>query len=165
MVDLPERLAPIKACSAVVRLAFDGLTLRLYTQAGMKTYAAASGKLGPDFSLKAQQSRNLGVIPAGEYWIDPAQLWTASWLEEELSTAPLVRGFVEGWGHHRLTIHMMPGTETYGRGGFFIHGGVHIGSAGCIHVTGDGMETFLADLKDALGGMPACSVQLVVKYP
>lgn len=46
----------------------------------------------------------------------------------------------------------MPGTETYGPGGFFIHGGSHIGSAGCIHVTGDGMETFLADLKQALGG-------------
>ena len=60
----------------------------------------------------------------------------------------------------------MPGTQTYGRGGFFIHGGTHPGSAGCIHVTGpDGMETFLADLKAALGGLPRCSVLLIVEYP
>ncbi len=75
MADLPERLAPIKACSAVVRLAFDGLTLRLYTpDGGMKTYAAASGKLGAVFTLKVQQDCSLGTIPTGEYWIDPAQL-------------------------------------------------------------------------------------------
>ena len=59
MADLPERLAPIKACSAVVRLLFDGMTLRLYEVGGMKSYAAVSGKLGADFSLKAQQSRGL----------------------------------------------------------------------------------------------------------
>ena len=165
MADIPERAAPVPACSAVVRLAFDGLTLRLYTAAGMITYVATSGKLGADFSVKAQQTRNLGAIPAGEYWIDPAQLWTASWWEEDLSNVPLARDYVEGWGHHRITIHPLPGTETYRRSGFFIHGGVHIGSAGCIHVVGDGMETFLADLKQSLGGMPACSVQLVVKYP
>ena len=165
MADLPERLAPIKACSAVVRLAYDGLTLLLYTPAGMKTYAAASGKLGAVFTLKAQQDRSLGTIPAGEYWIDPAQLWTASWWVEEARNFPVARNYPESWGHHRITIHMMPGTETYGRGGFFIHGGSHVGSAGCIHVTGDGMETFLADLKQALGGTPECSVQLVVKYP
>jgi hypothetical protein len=165
MADIPERSAPFPACSATVRLAFDGMTFRLYTASGMRIYVAVSGKLGADFSLKAQQSRGLGVIPAGEYWIDPAQLWTAAWWEEDLSSIPLARGYLEAWGHHRLTIHPLPSTETYGRGGFFIHGGVHLGSAGCIHVTGDGMETFLADLKTALGGMPTCSVQLIVKYP
>ncbi len=165
MADLPERLAPIQACSALVRLAYDGRTLRLYTAAGMKTYLAASGKLGSNFSLKAQQDRSLGTIPAGEYWIDPAQLWTAGWLVEEARHFPVARNYPESWGHHRITIHMMPRTETYGRGGFFIHGGSHIGSAGCIHVTGDGMEAFIADLKEALGGMPPCSVQLVVTYP
>ena len=165
MATIPERSAPFPACSAIVRLAFDGLTLRLYTASGMKTYTAVSGKLGADFSLKAQQQQGLGVIPAGEYWIDPAQLWTASWWEEGLGNVPLARDYVDGWGHHRITIHPLPGTETYGRGGFFIHGGVHTGSAGCVHVLGDGMETFLADLKEALGGLPTCSVQLIVKYP
>ena len=55
-----------------------------------------------------------GPIPAGEYWINPAQLWERPWY-----------GFGQAgaWGDYRLTLHVMPGTVTHGRGGFFIHGG------------------------------------------
>ena len=131
-----------------MRLRFDGRTLFLCSPNGMKTHTAASGKRGPDFSLAARRDRGLGVLPAGQYWIDPEQMWTASPLVEALRDVPFLRQYPEGWGHHRITIHEMPGTQTYGRGGFFIHGGTHPGSAGCVHVTGpDGMETFLADLK------------------
>ena len=45
----------------------------------------------------------------------------------------LVQVCVQGaWGNYRITIHPFTTTETYGRGGFFIHGGDQLGSAGCI---------------------------------
>lgn len=66
-------------------------------------------------------------------------------------------------GDHRLTIHVFPGTQTFGRGGFFIHGGTHAGSAGCINLRGQ-MESFAADLKAATGNSD-CYVPLTVRYP
>ena len=93
---LPERLAPFPACSAIVRLRFDGRMLSLYSPTGMKTYTAASGKRGPDFSFQAQRDRGLGVIPAGKYWIDPEQMWTASPLVEALRDIPFLRQYPEG---------------------------------------------------------------------
>ena len=131
----------------------------------MHSYVATSGKRGPDFSLKAQQDKGLGTTPEGDYWIDPEQMWTAGPLVEFARNFPFLRDYPEGWGHHRITIHEMPGTQTYGRGGFFVHGGSHQGSAGCVHLTGNGMETFLADLKSTLDGLPRCSIPLSVVYP
>lgn len=130
----------------------------------IKSYVAASGKLGAIFSLKAQGDRNVGTIPAGSYWIDPEQMWTASWWERDLNGSPFGE-YTAGWGLNRITIHPLPSTQTYGRGGFFIHGGTHFGSAGCIHLLGKGMDEFLADLKSAKGGLSRCSIPLTVKYP
>jgi hypothetical protein len=46
-----------------------------------------------------------------------------------------------GWGNHRATIKKQSGTETYGRGGFYIHGGSIEGSMGCIDLS-DEMDDF-----------------------
>lgn len=163
--ELPERMPAFPACSPTTNLRFDGRTLVLTSVTLLKTYTAASGKRGPNFSLKAQQDRNLGTIPAGSYWIDPEQMWTASRLEKQFDGITYLGFYTAAWGLHRITIHPLPSTQTYGRGGFFIHGGTHIGSAGCIHLLGTGMDEFLANLKTALGGLPRCSVPLIVKYP
>lgn len=67
------------------------------------------------------------------------------------------------WGDYRLTIHVMPGTRTFGRGGFFIHGGTHAGSAGCINLHA-GIETFVREIEAATKGAPECYVPLEVQY-
>ncbi len=56
----------------------------------------------------------------------------------------------------------MPGTATFDRGGFFIHGGTHAGSAGCINLHA-GMEQFVKDLQTATGGAD-CYIPLTVQY-
>ncbi|WP_279612141.1 tlde1 domain-containing protein [Burkholderia latens] len=100
------------------------------------------------------QAENVGPIPPGRYWIQPSQMWTNRWYNLASRAA---------WGDHRLTIHVMPGTSTFGRGGFFIHGGTHAGSAGCINLHA-GMENFVREIEDATKGAPECRVPLTVQY-
>jgi len=38
------------------------------------------------------------------------------------------------WGHARVPLHPLSPTNTYGRDGFFLHGGIFKGSAGCVDV-------------------------------
>jgi hypothetical protein len=165
MATLPEVLAPFPVCSDLVSLRFDGRMLILSIPGGVKQYPAVSGKFHGDFSVRAQQDKNLGPIPTGAYWIDPEQMWTAPRGADVVAEIPYFGAYYAGWGHHRITIHVMPGTKIYGRKGFFIHGGSHQGSGGCIHVTGSGMDQFRRDLIAALKGLPACSVPLLVAYP
>ncbi len=160
----PKNVLPL--CSDKLTLKFDGRTLLFSAPAFAKAYPAVSGKLHCDFSLAAQKDKNKGPLPAGAYWIDPAQLWTSGPVRDWLSQHTLVgRDLYEGWGEHRITIHALATTPTYGRGGFFIHGGTHSGSAGCVHVTGQGMEDFVGDLERALKGLPSCTIPLTVQYP
>nr|WP_175737821.1 tlde1 domain-containing protein [Burkholderia ambifaria] len=97
---------------------------------------------------------NVGPIPSGRYWIQPSQMWKNRWYNLASRAA---------WGDYRLTIHVMPGTRTFGRGGFFIHGGTHAGSAGCINLH-SGMENFVREIEAATKGMPECYVPLTVQY-
>lgn len=46
-----------------------------------------------------------------------------------------------GWGNFRAAIYSKPGTNTFGRGGFYVHGGTFPGSHGCIDLTSD-MDDF-----------------------
>jgi hypothetical protein len=57
----------------------------------------------------------------------------------------------------------MPGTETHGRGGFFIHGGSVAGSAGCIDLTAD-INRFMTRLREPLRNAPNCYVPVTVRY-
>jgi hypothetical protein len=71
-------------------------------------------------------SGNFSRPPA--YWIDPSEISCVSgfryWLRNKLGD----------WGHCRVVLHPFPSTNTYDRGkeGFFLHGGVTPGSAGCL---------------------------------
>ncbi|WP_245964897.1 L,D-transpeptidase family protein [Trinickia dinghuensis] len=80
------------------------------------------------------------------------------WTNHFFSLAPRA-----AWGDHRLTIHVYPGTQTFDRGGFFIHGGTHPGSAGCINLHAD-MEKFVRDLATAAAGSASCYIPLTVAY-
>nr|WP_239483032.1 tlde1 domain-containing protein [Paraburkholderia sp. C35] len=124
-----------------------------------RVYAAVSGRPldngSFDYSLARQCEPEQGPIPEGRYWIKPSQMWTNRWY----SLAPR-----SAWGNHRITIHVFPGTQTHDRGGFFIHGGTHSGSAGCINLH-MAMEAFVRDLQAAVGNIPDCYIPLSVRYP
>ncbi|NRF85542.1 DUF2778 domain-containing protein [Burkholderia gladioli] len=154
--EIGRPIAPACARSTIA-LSFDG---RRLTMIGSPTriYTAVSGQPTTsgtfDYSEMRQQIRGEGPIPAGTYWIQPSQMWTNRWY----NIAPR-----SVWGDHRITIHIMPGTMTFNRGGFFIHGGSHTGSAGCINLH-SGMEKFVKDLEAVVKNSPDCYISLTVKY-
>lgn len=154
-----ERAKPsIPQCKrSSIAVSFNGkhLTLRGKTTA---TFPAVSGKRDPKlgfvYSVERQKLASVGPIPAGEYWINFEELWENAWYKQ---------GSRSAWGNFRLTLHVFPGTTTYDRGGFFIHGGANPGSAGCIDLTthiDQFVETLRTELKDA----GECYVPVTVRY-
>lgn len=120
-------------------------------------YPAASGKPAKDGSFNYSQAAQMGgpggPIPAGVYWINPDELWTNRWYKS---------GSYDGWGNYRITIHPFTTTATFKRGGFFIHGGKVLGSAGCIDLTKH-IDTFVNDLQGKLA-TKVCQNHLTVEY-
>ena len=106
-----------------------------------------------DYSKEHQKIRNVGPTPEGSYYI---------LVNEKRTKWNSVRTHIlkhAGWGDYGWSLHPEPRTETYGRSGFFIHGGSEWGSAGCIDLTnGD------AELSTFLGGLCNCYIPVTVKY-
>jgi hypothetical protein len=71
-----------------------------------------------------------GPIPQGTYFLTPSEFSGVSGLRYILRN----RIGLYDWGHWRVPLHPYPGTKTFGRSGFFLHGGNEPGSAGCIDV-------------------------------
>ena len=121
-----------RLADAGMELVFDGAQLRVIGTGAM-SFPAVSGRPGPggtfDYRPERQREESVGPIPAGEYWIDPRQMKDMA-LNNLFSS-----GSARSWGSHRITIHPFDDTHTFGRGGFFIHGGTIPGSAGCIDLT------------------------------
>jgi len=135
------------------------LFLRMATGKSVKVYSAVSGK--PDdrgnftYTMERQTIEKKGPIPEGKYWISPSQLQENHFYRIFNPTA--------AWGDNWITIHPYPSTETYGRGGFFIHGGNSPGSAGCIDLTTH-MKDLVVDLNNELQGDLNCYIPLTVQY-
>jgi hypothetical protein len=122
---------------APVELYFDGRTLTMRGAGGVRVWSGVSGQRADgifDYSPSRQRIHNEGPIPEGVYWLDPAQL-------VHLQDRFWYFVYERGWGTHRITVHPFDTTRTFGRGGFFIHGGTVAGSAGCIDLTSQ-MEEF-----------------------
>ncbi|WP_227815488.1 tlde1 domain-containing protein [Nitrogeniibacter aestuarii] len=159
-----ERKPPtVPTCArATVELFFDGAHLSATGVREALRFPAVSGK--PDetgkfnYSIDRQKLKGRGPIPEGKYWIQPSQTWENNWLKS-MVVAPRA-----AWGNYRITIHPFPETNTYGRGGFFIHGGTVPGSAGCIDLTAQ-IDRFIDALKRELNGLPECYIHLTVRYP
>jgi RHS repeat-associated protein len=81
-----------------------------------------------------------GPIPPGLYYMDPTQITEGGFF----------RNLTGDWGKYRAPLTPAPVTETFGRSGFFIHGGKKPGSAGCIDV-GENDKTLFPGLKDHPG--------------
>lgn len=158
-----ERAIPaVPTCArAVMALLFDGATLSASGTKAAFVFPAVSGKRDEygkfDYSLERQKVPFKGPIPEGSYWVQPSQMWENNWFKS------LVRSPRSAWGNFRLTIHPHPGTQTYGRGGFFIHGGSVPGSAGCIDLAAD-IDRFVEHLTRELEGLPECYIPLTVRY-
>lgn len=153
-----ERFDPTLPRCLNVTLFFDGKELRLTGSEKTFKYHAVSGRPLPNgkfiYTYARQTMSDIGPIPEGIYWINPSEMWTNSWHK----IAPRA-----SWGNHRITIHPFTTTETYGRGGFFIHGGDIPGSAGCIDLTDD-MDRFTDDLLREVGAGQNCQLRLEVNY-
>ncbi len=153
-----ERYDPSLAMCSSLELFFNGSKLIMKGGSKEYSYSAASGKPTKDgkfiYTKEAQKSSFTGPIPEGVYWINPDQLWTNRWYKLASEDA---------WGKYRVTIHPFTTTETYRRGGFFVHGGKVLGSAGCIDLTSH-IDTFVSDLQKE-GAIKKCQIHLTVKYP
>lgn len=152
-----ERYDPSLAMCSKLALTFNGKTLAMTGGSKTYSYPAASGK--PDkggafsYTKEAQIAGFSGPIPEGIYWINPDELWVNRWYK---------RGSEASWGKYRITIHPFTTTETYQRGGFFIHGGKVLDSIGCIDLTSH-IDAFVADLQ-VEGAMRKCQIHLSVRY-
>ena len=155
-----ERYAPtIPRCArASISLNFDGKYLRGSGIGGFMQFSGVSGrKINGvfEYSIDRQRTPYHGPIPEGEYWIGPSGLQENSWYR--------LRNPRMAWGNYWITIHPYPDTQTYKRGGFFIHGGSTQGSAGCIDLT-DQMDRFVLALRKAIAKQPECYIPLTVSY-
>jgi RHS repeat-associated protein len=132
-------------------LHFDGSKATLKDDDGqvLGEYPATSGKAGvTDAGLPWS-----GPIPEGTYRLDPSEI------SEAKGVWYWMRNLLGDWGTYRVQLHPTEGTNTYGRSGFFLHGGQKPGSAGCIDV---GICDI--DLFSYLKGLRT-PVSVHVKYP
>jgi uncharacterized Zn-binding protein involved in type VI secretion len=98
------------------------------------TYPVSSGRTGvTDFMLKGE-----GPTPPGVYYVDPEEVSEVHFISY------LKRNYYDtaDWGHVRAPLHPADGTETFGRDGFFVHGGEWPGSAGCLDIGQNDIEFF-----------------------
>lgn len=160
-----ERYDPtLPYCGEGIILSFNGKRLTLFGLMDDFTpiwidYNAVSGVINKnkkfDYSVENQKKEDWGPIPEGKYWIRPDEFWKNAWYK--------IRDPGSSWGNFRITIHPFQNTQTYNRGGFFIHGGSTSGSKGCIDLTGE-IDKFYEDVKKVMRKNSFCQIQLFVQY-
>lgn len=108
-------------------------TMSVYPeQPGRPSYyiPATSGR--PNCGCDASSPNN-GPTPSGDYTMNSKDLSNPPWYRDIARNSP---GFGADWGDWRTPMKPNAGTNTYGRSGFYMHGGSLPGSAGCIDVGG-----------------------------
>jgi hypothetical protein len=85
-------------------------------------------------------------------WNDSTQDFNADTIYSQIS-----------WGNFRSPVIAAKGTNTFGRGGFYLHGGTIPGSHGCIDLT-DNMDDFAKFYGTWLAGTKKNSIALTVDY-
>ena len=150
-------------------MTFDGQNLGLYNSNGqVDVLDAQSGK--DNFqSAKYQNRANAGPLPEGTYYADQDQRQNLTLKKLVLKLGEKVglntdqkvawSGYPWSWGLRRVWLKPDENTNTYGRSGFSIHGGLSKGSAGCIDIPWQTKQ--LSDYLDNCQD----SVPVRVKYP
>ena len=136
--------------------------------------------------IEFMRMKDNGPIPQGNYTISSIQARTngnalklagnKTWeqigkmVEDEFQKIGDNHNFNSGtiqdqcaWGNYRLPITKKGGTETFGRGGFFLHGGAFAGSIGCIDLV-DRIDDFVQYYRQYLSKTGARSMDIVVDY-
>jgi uncharacterized protein RhaS with RHS repeats len=124
---------------------------------GRKPYTlpATSGK--PNCNCD-ETKKNEGPIPSGNYTLNTDEVSNPGLVGD------LLRNTQGDWGDWRGPLHPNAETNTYGRKGFFLHGGSISGSAGCIDVGGGLMgNTSLDRLLEDIMADPDKIVPVLVK--
>jgi RHS repeat-associated protein len=135
--------------SGLDSLLFDGCKVTQLDDSGnvVQSWNSVSGK--PGTSAADQSKKGEGPIPEGTYTVNPSDAQyrfdqkfviynpanpSGTWVYAHSlwATSELER---IAWGDYRTELHADPGTNTFGRSGFFMHGGDVPGSAGCIDLT------------------------------
>jgi len=128
-------------------ITFDGQDLTLSRDgneiARFDAYSGHGAYQAPQF----QDYADHGPIPEGSYSFTLNDIQQPRAIDIFLSPFgmgawPAWGGNEVGWGTMRAPLTPSEGTETYGRSGFFIHGGQNPGSAGCIDVTTNDIALF-----------------------
>lgn len=142
----------------ITRIEFDGVEVRLIDSNGVvvdRTYAVSG--------IPYLQNPNLsgitdtGPLPEGSYNISHSNIESRFSLDDPNNIA-----WGPGWGYNRVTLIPEDGTDTQGRGGFFLHGsalGNGYGSAGCIDLNTNEGRIF-----DLLREQGADSITVSVSY-
>ena len=130
---------------------FDGKKFTLYeNDKPIMSWDAVSGKDGYR-SPEYQNLKDTGPIPEGTYVARQSELQyiTPYGIIAGIANAGTWPGSLYSWGASRVKLESSQQTNTYGRGGFYIHGGWVPGSAGCIDLTSN-IDNFVA-LFDYIG--------------
>jgi hypothetical protein len=124
------------------RLLFNGSSLCWIWLDGLTPpvcWSAVSGRSGYQ-TKEFQKEKAQGPLPEGEWIVSQGEyqkMPERSVFEQFVNEVG--RGAWPGgessWGKHRIWLKPKPGTHTYGRSGFSIHGGDTAGSAGCVDLT------------------------------
>lgn len=120
---------------------------------GFPSFGGVQSEYTFDYSVEKQKIKNVGPTPEGSYWIEVDERRSAK--TSKFSHIILHKG----WGNYSWSLHHEASTQTYGRSGFFIHGGSNWGSAGCIDIKGGDIK-----LNEFLSGQCNCYVPVTVKY-
>lgn len=121
-------------------LFFQGSELQWLQESGERMiWDAASGILDEfgQTQPKFQKSKDIGPIPEGFYSVSPEETYSIykDIKNLKLWEIPIWSLGYKSWGFYKTPIVPLGGTETYGRTGFYIHGGFFEGSKGCIDLT------------------------------
>ena len=105
------------------------------------SYPYSSGNGSTDFT-----QHDVGPIPPGTYTVDPSEISPAGFFRKHIDP--------RDWGDYRVPLNPDPTTNTFGRGGFYIHGGKTPGTSGCIEVDGPNQNDLFKKLENASGPVP-----------
>jgi len=88
-----------------------------------------------------ESEKNIGPIPRGEYEIHSEDVSNPGRFKDWIRNIKMPKflswiRFSGDWGDWRVRIIPKEGTNTFGRKGFFLHGGEEPGSRGCIDIGG-----------------------------
>jgi hypothetical protein len=114
-------------------LVYQNGFVHLYGEGGklIMSCAASSGEPGETDPRKPDK----GPIPPGKYILDPSEISKAG-MGRKLDNL-----LFRDWGDYRVPLRP-DGAETFGRKGFYLHGGDKVGTKGCIDVGNHDKELF-----------------------